>query len=475
MSEAAIVVDIGAATTDVLVLNPPRFWVRTLLVAGDDLTNALVEQFGVGNSEAEAIKRQLGRSGHKEQILRVLQPVFDDLVNEVQRSLGYYKSLARDVKFERVLALGSALRMTGLTQMLAGGLQYQVQVIQELKRVKLGGGLDPDKFAAALPGLCAALGLLVQGAGRSRVRINMVPEELALASSIASKKPWLVGAAVGVAVAVGALILGERAYAQAAASAGQGVAWTPLDEAKKIEQQYNTEAAAANQVESQLQTMAQSGIPADLFLELLPVYADTMPSNVFTVRLEFVWMEPNEIGPDMSPLSPSAGGMRRAGPTMGAPASAAAAGREMGMAMAAAASARARGTASRAGMRGNVPSGASRPGTAASLLGREAAGPLSSAKSLLVMRFACESRLTSKESIQSEVFGALRKAQLPDELKPAYTDVRMLGDVHDVHRNKSTGETITEPGEGVETYVAFEGYAVVNTGPEAAAARPAKK
>jgi len=475
VSEAAIVVDIGAATTDVLVLNPPRFWVRTLLVAGDDLTNALVEQFGVGNSEAEAIKRQLGRSGHKEQILRVLQPVFDDLVNEIQRSLGYYKSLARDVKFERVLALGSALRMTGLTQMLAGGLQYQVKVIQELKRVKLGGGLDPDKFAAALPGLCAALGLLVQGAGRSRVRINMVPEELALASSIASKKPWLVGAAVGVAVAVAALILGERAYAQAAASAGQGVAWTALDEAKKVEQQYNTQAAAANQVESQLQTMAQSGIPADLFLELLPAYADTMPPSVYTVRLEFVWMERDEIGPNMLPLSSSAGGARRTGPTMGSPTSSAAAGQAMGAAMAAAAAERARSMASGGGVRPSAPSGMSRSGAPMPLLGRETTGPLRSAKSLLVMRFACESSLTSKESIQSEVFGALRKAQLPDELKPAYTDVRMLGDVHDVHRNKGTGETVAEPGEGVETYVAFEGYAIVNTGPEAAATQPARR
>ncbi|MCK4375292.1 MAG: pilus assembly protein PilM, partial [Candidatus Brocadiae bacterium] len=40
VGEAAVVVDIGSATTDVLVLNPPRFWVRTLLLAGDDLTRA---------------------------------------------------------------------------------------------------------------------------------------------------------------------------------------------------------------------------------------------------------------------------------------------------------------------------------------------------------------------------------------------------------------------------------------------------
>ncbi len=496
VKESAIVLDIGAATTDVLVLNPPRFWVRTLLVAGDDLTNALVEQFGVSSAEAEKIKRQLARSAHKEQILRVLQPVFDDLVNEVQRSLGYYKSLAREVKFERVLALGSALKMTGLTQMLAGGLQYQVQMMRDLSRVRLAPSVNGEEFGAALPGLCAALGLLVQGAGRGRVRINMVPEELALASSISTKKPWLVGAAVGLLVVSGILVGGERLYGRNAAEAVSGVDWTDLDKATKVEQEYTAAASEVQTVEKQLQGMSESGISSNLYPDLLALYADKMPSNVFTTQLSFEWMEPADITTAMRPLQPTmtrpGGAAMAGGPSMPAGGGPGAGGPPVGLAEMIAARAAAAQSRGMGGAMERAPSGAigSRPvgvpgparggvtgvrGPAGGATG--AKGVEHTDKSRLVMRFVAESEeLTDgKAYIQSAVFDALKTAQLPEN-KAAFVDVKMLGDVHDVYRNAQTGQVEPRAGEGVRKYIGFEGYAVVNVGApaEAPKAKPTK-
>ncbi len=209
VDEPCIVLDVGGATADVLVLNPPRYWVRTLLVAGNDLTNALVQKLGVTSQEAELIKARAGRSAHREQILRTLQPVFDEITNEVQRSLGYYKSLVRETKFDRILALGNAMRLEGMQQVLGGGLQYKVEPLRELRRIQVGEGVDREKLAEGLPGACAALGLIVQGAGAGRITINMVPEDIATAAEISRKKPWILAAAAGVLVIAG-LLFGRR-------------------------------------------------------------------------------------------------------------------------------------------------------------------------------------------------------------------------------------------------------------------------
>lgn len=475
VGEAAVVVDIGSATTDVLVLNPPRFWVRTLLLAGDDLTRALVEQFGIGHEEAEKIKRRAGRSTHRDQILRVLQPVFDDLTNEIQRSLGYYKSIARDVRFERVLALGSALKMTGLSQMLAGALQYQVRGVQELRRVQLAGSLDSEGFKAFLPGGCAALGLVVQGAGQARVRINMVPEEVAMAGVMSDKKPWLLAAAVGLLAIVGVLVLGERLHAQDIAGAEEIVNWSGLDTARKIQQDYDAAANAANAALRKLDSMAKSDFRRDVLLHLLPVFAGVFSTDeVFVTALRVEWMEPGEITQDM-PLIGGRMGARRPrarGPTMDA-VTGAAAGRAAAAAAAAAGRARAGGGASRraaaSGGRGRT-SGA-RAGTLGARPGEARVQAERTARSRLVLRFACESTEISKAFIETQVFEALRQAQLPEdyEFKPAFEKVEMLGELRDVHRDESTLEVVPEGGEGTKWYVAFEGYAVVNIGEKVAA------
>jgi type IV pilus assembly protein PilM len=481
VEQAGIVVDIGGATTDVLVLNPPRYWVRTLLVAGDDLTNALVEQFGVGSQDAEVIKRQAGRSAHREQILRVLQPVFDDLVNEIQRSLGYYKSLARDVKFERVLALGSALKMTGLTPMLAGGLQYQVDVIRELHRIKLAEGADGEKFQAALPGLCGALGLVVQGAGRARVRINMVPEQVALAGVVSAKKPWVLAAAVGLLLAVGVLSLGQGLQAQGAAPDAQNLPWDVLQRAEKLQQRYGTAAADVQKVEKELKVLAEPGVPQDVYLELLALYSEKAAEGVYTTRLRFEWMEPADIRQDMALMAPT--GMARAarGPNMSGISAlveeAEAAGRSRAAAMALGAARGPMSGGAGRGSGGRATGGRSRAGATVVSGTRAAgkAGPDHSDKSRLVVRFACESSVATREYIETQVFGALRSAVLADN-KPAFTEVRMLGDVRDVYRDPVSGQAVASAAAGARRYVAFEGCAVVNLGqpPEPAKGKTAK-
>ncbi len=299
-----VVLDIGAAATDVVVLNPPRFWMRSLLVAGNDLTSALVERLGVSVEEAEKIKQRVGRSAHREQILRTLQPVFDDITNEVQRSLGYYKSLARDVRFERIMVLGNAVRLKGMEQALGAGLQYEVVTMPAPKRLQVAPSVERERFEAALPGACAALGLIVQGAQLGRIEINMVPEEIAFAGAMAKKRGWLLSAAAGLLVAVLLLVGGERLYAGDIQRVEQNAPWGVVDQVKRLEEDFTAEMQKTRELRTQIQQLIAGGVDSGIYLDLLAVLSQTLPSDVYLTSLSINW------GPEPTPggRSPVGGG-----------------------------------------------------------------------------------------------------------------------------------------------------------------------
>jgi len=482
------------------VLNPPRFWVRTLLVAGGDLTSALTSQFGVGTPEAETVKRRVARSGHKARVLRILQPVFEDLANEVQRSLGYYKSLARDVKFDRVLALGGTMELPGLTDMLAASLQCEVKTIRDLSRIRFAPSLERDAVRAAVPGFCPALGLLVQGAGDARLHINMVPEELAMAGAVAAKKPWLLAAAVAVLIVAVILSVGEQVHAQEVARANQGLDFQAVQRAEDIEKQFRAQAEAVQSLENKLNSLARAEIPRDLYLHLLPAFAEMLPPDVYLVAQQFSWVEPMTLARGLSPIADwgtatrryvavaggaSTGGGRSTGvrgalvgdeEQLAFAAEMARLEEERGRQMVAQQMAEEQ-AARDAGYESMAPRGRSGPeGPRTSASSRGTAGPrgpaaaaqvepVSSLQSRLVLRFVCESKQLDPRYIETQVFENLRKAQFPDDAKPAFTEVVQVGSLINIYRDEETLARLDEAGDGVQRFAGFEGYAIVNVGP----------
>jgi type IV pilus assembly protein PilM len=56
-----------------------------------------------------------------------MRPVFSDLLTELQRSIGYFSSLDRSAKIERVVALGNATKLPGLRRYLSQNLGFEIE------------------------------------------------------------------------------------------------------------------------------------------------------------------------------------------------------------------------------------------------------------------------------------------------------------------------------------------------------------
>jgi type IV pilus assembly protein PilM len=293
--EPLILLDVGSVTADLLVLNPPRFWLRTLLTAGGDLTRVLMQRFKIGATEAERLKRRLGASEHKDRILQIFQPIVDDITNEVQRSLGYYKSLARDVRFDRMLTVGSAMRLEGLSEMVGKGLQYEVMQLDSLNRLELDEAVNREAFVQALPGLGSVLGLLVQGAGQGRMQVNMVPDEVSFANDLNRKRPWLLVASLCLLVAAAVLVGGEFAIKPSLQkSQAETEAVFPGGLLSKVEKWRGDYGKLKNDLttqETRAKKGGRAGISETIIYEVLPPLLDALPERVYFRRMEVVWRD----------------------------------------------------------------------------------------------------------------------------------------------------------------------------------------
>ena len=189
VEKPTVVIDVGAQSTNLLILDGQRFWLRNLPIAGNSFTSMLEKRLNIPRAEAEKLKYTVADSRHRRRLLEVLRPVMRDLVAEIQRSVGYYKSLSQAVKFEEILVTGEGYKLFGLDRFLAEQLQYQITPIHELKNIVYQG--DPARLKDLqqnLPSLGVAIGLGLQGLNRASATINLLPENFIIQRELQSKR-----------------------------------------------------------------------------------------------------------------------------------------------------------------------------------------------------------------------------------------------------------------------------------------------
>lgn len=207
-----IIVDVGTTSTDLVVATPGRMWVRTFPIGGHQFTEALVSQFQLSYPKAEKLKREAEDSKHARQVFQAMRPVFTDLAQDIQRSIGYYQSLNKDANLTRLIGVGSTFGLPGLRKYLKQQLSMDVYRIEEFKNVKLEGAKDGDDRSKAFHDsslvLCTAYGLALQGLGLNAVGGNLMPVATLRKAMWREKVPWF-GMAAGVAaLAGGAMFIG---------------------------------------------------------------------------------------------------------------------------------------------------------------------------------------------------------------------------------------------------------------------------
>jgi len=243
----ALILDTGARGTDFIVLNQGSFWQRSMGISGTDLSKALMSKFSIPFDRAEALKREMGDSKQADRVFRVMAPVLNNLCAEVQRSVGYYKSLFRGVNLQEILCAGNTYLLAGVDQYIADNVGLPTRTFASPEALSIHFSVDPglvDQHRQVL-GIAAGLGL--QGVGLAEVNTTLLPRERLVRKMIGAKRKWAAAAlgSLALAVLVNWLYAGGQAEtfkeSIAATNRTQAEARKKQDDFKQVTSQFPTE------------------------------------------------------------------------------------------------------------------------------------------------------------------------------------------------------------------------------------------
>ena len=233
--ETTIILDIGAENTDLIVATNHGLWTRTIPLGGNNFTEALVKSFKLSFSKAENLKQSAVSSKYARQIFQAMRPIFADLVQELQRSIGFYTSTHREAKLGGCLAMGNAFKLPGLQKYLQQNLGLTVTRPDSFKMIAPSSAASSPQFKEQLLSFGVAYGLALQGLGMGNVTSSLLPPEIARQAIWRKKKPFFGAAAACLLVAAGAVWMRQFTDMSALkADQGGAVRSLSLDEAAEV-------------------------------------------------------------------------------------------------------------------------------------------------------------------------------------------------------------------------------------------------
>jgi type IV pilus assembly protein PilM len=164
-------IDMGASHTDVNIVCKGEFALtRNIPIAGDSFTNAIKSLTGGSFEDAERQKYEMAGRGLLDQasvaeeesrIWRVVQPLVDELIREIRRSIHYYQSQFPEGSPEsvvsKVILTGGTARISGMDEYMSSKLNVPTSVADIFKQSAISPGQLPPEFVAE-HGLVLAVG-----------------------------------------------------------------------------------------------------------------------------------------------------------------------------------------------------------------------------------------------------------------------------------------------------------------------------
>lgn len=198
---STVVLSIGTDSSDLIVTNGFRIWQRSMPIGGNHFTRQLTKDLKMTFAKAEHLKRNAREAADPKLIFQTMRPVFNDLVTEVQRSIGFFRSIDRKAEIKEMLVTGNTVKMPGLAAYLGKNLGFEVHTLDRFNRLSGEDVLGIPTFRDNATTFAVCYGLCLQGLGMSQVHASLVPQEIITQRMIRAKKPWTVAG-------LGVLLLG---------------------------------------------------------------------------------------------------------------------------------------------------------------------------------------------------------------------------------------------------------------------------
>jgi len=218
VDEPVVVIDLGARSTNLLFVEPGRFFTRNILVGGASITSAIAKEFNVGFGDAEQQKVSHGfvaQGGavqdHADPAISALSKVIrnaaTNLHTQIMRTITYYRSQQGGSQPKRIFICGGGALLGNMTIFLEEKLKLPVEILNPLRGVQLDRAVNADAAAADAAFMGELVGLALRSASGCPSEIELVPDVVANARDAARRSPALIMAGLCLCAALGTAII----------------------------------------------------------------------------------------------------------------------------------------------------------------------------------------------------------------------------------------------------------------------------
>ncbi|MCB1063347.1 MAG: pilus assembly protein PilM [Verrucomicrobiae bacterium] len=211
-----LIIDIGARTTNLIFVEGPKMFLRTIKIGGLDITRAIAKEFNVDFHDAEQRKIADGfvalggpYADHDDPVIagvsKVIRNSLTRLHSEIMRTTNFYRSQQGGRAPEIALLSGATVGLPFIREFFAEKLNIPIDYFNALRNVTVGGGVDAEAMAAKAHTLGEMVGAALQRSGSAPVSLELVPESVKKAQEFQRRKPYLMVATVTLSSLLAAL------------------------------------------------------------------------------------------------------------------------------------------------------------------------------------------------------------------------------------------------------------------------------
>ena len=162
---STVLLSIGTDSSDLIITNGFRIWQRSMPIGGNHFTRQLTKDLKLTFSKAEHLKRNAREATDPKLIFQTMRPVFNDLVTEVQRSIGFFRSIDKKAEIGELVVTGNTVKMPGLASYIGKNPGVEVHTLDTFNRLDGQDILEVPTFRDNTPTFAVSYGLCLQALG----------------------------------------------------------------------------------------------------------------------------------------------------------------------------------------------------------------------------------------------------------------------------------------------------------------------
>lgn len=205
--ECTLLLEIGAKGSCLMIADHRRIFMRNIPIGGDTLNGQIAREFGVGDAEAEELKRRYGfvalggaydepDSAIAATISKIARNVMTRLHGEISRSINVWRAQHSGNAPVKMLLAGGGSALQYTVEFFNEKLRIPVEYLNAFGLISISSGVDRNKLQAEASMAQAMIGMALHNVGTCPVDISLLPRAIQKQYILDARKPYFYASAM---------------------------------------------------------------------------------------------------------------------------------------------------------------------------------------------------------------------------------------------------------------------------------------